>query len=445
MDDYRLIADRLAADIGEGRLRPGDRLPPQRRFAREHGIAPSTATRVYSELVRRGLAVGEVGRGTFIRAASPPADPALADPAAAPIDLELNFPLLPQQAELLAKSLSGLLRPEALGEGLRPTTPSGTAVVRETSAAALARGGWTPDPGKLLFAGNGRQAIAATFSALAGIGERVAVEALTYPVVKAIATRLGITLVPIEVDADGMVPEAVRAAHRISPLRAVYVQPAVQNPLGLTMSAGRRQALAEVLTELDVPAIEDGINGFLRDDLPPLLALASEQVILVDSLSKRLAPGMSLGFVVPPDRFADRIAAALRSGGWTALRFGMEVATRCMADGTLAEIEAAKRLDALARQELRAECLAEFSVRADPRSFHCWWDLPEQWRAETFVAAAARRGIAVSPAAAFTVGAGHAPSAVRLALSGPPPAQLKAALDQLAALARGTAEDAGTE
>ncbi|WP_218577245.1 GntR family transcriptional regulator [Phytohabitans rumicis] len=70
-EDYRLIADALADDVTAGRLRPGDRLPPQREFARARGIASSTAARVYGELVRRGLAVGEVGRGTFVRAAAP--------------------------------------------------------------------------------------------------------------------------------------------------------------------------------------------------------------------------------------------------------------------------------------------------------------------------------------------------------------------------------------
>ncbi|MFD8741187.1 GntR family transcriptional regulator, partial [Streptomyces sp. NPDC059618] len=69
MADFRLIADRIAGDIASGRLRPGQQLPPQRRFARRHRIAPSTAGRVYGELVRRGLVVGEVGRGTFVRAA----------------------------------------------------------------------------------------------------------------------------------------------------------------------------------------------------------------------------------------------------------------------------------------------------------------------------------------------------------------------------------------
>ena len=68
MEDYRLFADRLAAD-GAGRLRPGDRLPPQRHSPARTASPASTASRVYGELVRRELAVGEVGRGTFVQAA----------------------------------------------------------------------------------------------------------------------------------------------------------------------------------------------------------------------------------------------------------------------------------------------------------------------------------------------------------------------------------------
>ncbi|MDF3149595.1 winged helix-turn-helix domain-containing protein, partial [Streptomyces sp. T21Q-yed] len=69
MNDYRRLAEHIADDITAGRLKPGERLPPQRVFARRRGIAGSTAGRVYAELVRRGLVVGEVGRGTFVRAA----------------------------------------------------------------------------------------------------------------------------------------------------------------------------------------------------------------------------------------------------------------------------------------------------------------------------------------------------------------------------------------
>ncbi len=439
MDDYRAIADQLAADVAAGRLRPGDRLPPQRWFARDRGIASSTAARVYGELVRRGLAVGEVGRGTFVRAAAGPVEPALAEPAASGrVDLELNFPVLPEQAALLSRSLARLVRPERLAATLRPTGASGTAAARDAGAALLARGGWTPDPQDLLFAGSGRQAIAAAVAALVPPGERLGVERLTYPVVKGIASRLGVTLVPLAMDEAGVLPEALDDG---PPLRAIYLQPALHNPLGVTMPEQRREALADRLRRGGTLAIEDSIYGFLREDLPPLAALAPDHVVVVDSLSKRIAPGLTLGFVVAPRTIGPEVASALRAGTWMASGFALDAATAWMTDGTAAAIAAAKRTDAATRQQLAAERLAGFDLRADPHAYHCWWELPEPWRADTFVAAAARRGIAVSPAGSFTVSPGHVPNAVRLALASPPLDTLASALDVLAELARCGPED----
>ncbi|GLY87000.1 PLP-dependent aminotransferase family protein [Actinoallomurus iriomotensis] len=442
MDDYRRIADALAAEIAAGRLRPGDRLPPQRQFARRHGIAGSTAARVYGELVRRGLAVGEVGRGTFIRAAAPSSEPALAEPARARVDLELNFSLPPEQPALLARSLGGMLRPDVLADALTPMGAAGTRAAREAAAAMLSRPGWSPDPGRLLLAGNGRQAIAAALAALVPAGERVGVEELTYPLVKGIAARLGLTLVPLAMDECGVLPEAIRSA---GPLRAVYLQPTLHNPLGVTMPERRRSEVAAALRDLGIHAVEDGIYAFLRDGPPPLAAFAPDQVIVADSLSKRVAPGLTVGFAVAPEAIGDRVASALRSGGWTAPRFAVEAATRWLTDGTVAALQEIKRRDAAARQRLVREHLAEFAVEADPQAFHCWWRLPAPWRADTFVAAAARRGIAVTPGAAFTVVAAHAPNAVRLALSAPPPDTLARALAALAALARSAPEDTEIE
>jgi DNA-binding transcriptional MocR family regulator len=88
--DYTTYADAIAADIAAGHLKAGDRLPPQRAFAYQKAIAVSTAGRVYAELLRRGLVVGEVGRGTFVAGAS--IHPALPrERHDGPIDLEFNF------------------------------------------------------------------------------------------------------------------------------------------------------------------------------------------------------------------------------------------------------------------------------------------------------------------------------------------------------------------
>lgn len=447
MKDYRSVADAVAEQIRTGILRPGDQLPPQREFAQQYGIAGSTAARVYRELARRGLTLGEVGRGTFVRAESShvPVAPALTEPARSRIDLELNYPVVPEQTALLAEGLAGLMRPDVLGDALRPVGAAGLPGVRESAADLLARGGWRPEPERVQFAGNGRQAIAAAITALVPSGGRLGVEALTYPIVRAVATRLGITLVPLAMDGSGLIPEAVEEAHRSGPLSAVYVQPALHNPLSLTMPPERLGRLAEVLLRLGIPAIEDTVWAFLRDELPPLAALAPERTVLLDSLSKRVAPGLTLGFVVAPGALTGDIGTALRSGGWTPMRFALECAHRWQQDGTVQTLVKAKQREAVVRQGLAARHLAGFDVQSDPRSFHCWWRLPRPWRADAFVAAAARHGIGVAPAAAFTVGRGNAPHAIRLGLATPRADVLVQALDTLAELARSAPDDLVTD
>jgi DNA-binding transcriptional MocR family regulator len=434
---YAELADAIAADIAAGRLKAGDRLPPQRAFAYTRGIAASTASRVYGELLRRGLAVGEVGRGTFIAGGKQPM--ALSEPDTSRVDLEFNFPILPEQFDLVGKSLSELHRPHVLRMALSPASSRGTAAQREAAAHVMARSGWQPDAEALVFAGNGRQAIAASAGALVAVGGRLGVEAITYPLVKGLAARLGLTLVPLAVDAEGLRPDAIAKAHREAPLAAVYLQPVLHNPLGVTLTPARREDLARVLVRLDLMAIEDMVYGFLCDG-PPLAALAPRHCLVIDSLSKRIAPGLAFGLVHAPVDLRERLVASLRSGGWAAQAYALEAGQRLIHDGTADKIARMKREDAVQRQRLARECLAGFCLQGDPCAYHLWLGLPEPWRSEAFVATAARRGIALTPSRAFTVGQGHAPNAVRLALASPPLARLREALLTLARLLR-----AGTE
>ncbi|MET9832133.1 PLP-dependent aminotransferase family protein [Streptomyces sp. NPDC006385] len=436
MDDYRRLADRVADDITAGRLKPGDRLPPQRVFARRRGIAGSTAGRVYAELVRRGLVVGEVGRGTFVRAAPEGTGRTLVEAAtAAPVNLELTYPSAPGQPELVARSLAPLLRSDVLTEALRPAAATGTPEARAAAAALLATPRWHPAPDRFLFTGNARQAVAATLASLVRPGGRVGAEALTYPVVKEIAARLGITLVPLATDAQGPLPESVAAAHRTAPLSALYLQPTLHNPTSLTTSPERRRQLARLAVDLNIPVVEDRIWSFLTDD-DPLAAHAPDLTHVVDGLSKRVAPGLTVGFVVVPEERVEAVAAAVRSGGWSAGGFAVAAAVRWIADGTVRRLVAAKRADAAHRQRLLGEELRGFAVRSDPRGCFAWWELPAPWRADTFTAAAAAHGIAVTPGPAFAVDPSRTPDAVRLGLASAPEPDLRRALRTLAGVVR---------
>lgn len=432
--DYRAVADAVAAEIAAGRLRPGDRLPPQRDFAYARGIAVSTASRVYAELARRGLVLGEVGRGTYVRSDLGAPGTIQAEPPPAAIDLQRTHSHLPQQESLLAETLAALPRLGASEAALSQFGPAGTPRARAVAARFLARDGYAPDPDGILFTGNGRQALAAALAALAPPGERIGCEPLTYPVVKGIAARLGIALVPLPMDAEGVRPEAVLQVHRAQPLAGLYLQPTLQNPLGATMGLGRRAEIAALSAETGLTVVEDAVYGFLSDAVP-VAALAPERTILIDSLSKRVMPGLTIGLIASPPALVDRLAASVRQGGWTAMGLPLAAGVHWMSDGSAARLALAKRADAAARQALAREALAGLSVRGDPSAYHLWLELPETWRAEAFAAAALRRGIALIPAASFAVSPGYAPNAVRLALAVPARDDLARALGELRRLA----------
>src|SRR6266849_1320170 len=365
--EYAKLADAVAAEIASGALKPGDRLPPQRSFAYERKIATSTASRVYAELLRRGLVVGEVGRGTFISGEARRGIAAATEPRGARIDLEFNYPLLPTQSALNAKSLEGLNRPEALDIALRQATSFGTQAARKVTADYLTRQNrdWSPKPERMVFTANGRQCIAAALAAVVPTGGRCGVEALTYPFIKGIAARLGVTLV----------------------------------------------------------------------------ALAPDRCVVLDSLSKKVAPGLSLGFVVPPLRLRENVMAAVRSGGWTASGFAFAAAQQLMGDGTAAELARLKRIDAQQRQKIAVACLSGLEIQTHSKSYHLWLTLPPHWRSQTFVAAAARRDIALTTSTTFAVSPGHAPNGVRLALAAPPIDQLETALRTLSGMLSAKEED----
>jgi DNA-binding transcriptional MocR family regulator len=444
MPDFHTVADTVAATISSGRLPPGTRLPPQRTFAYEHGIAVSTASRVYAELVRRGLVVGEVGRGTFVRAPETLRASMASEPAVVPIDLQFASALSLEQAALMAPAVKALSGPAALYGTLTALGPFGPKLAGETVADFLRHPRWTPDPTGILFSGGGRQGIASVVAALCKPGDRIGVEPLTYPSIMRAAAQRGLQLVPIAIDGEGIDIAALTKAHRAKPLAAIYIQPSVHNPLGISMTPSRREALAHALERLGLVCIEDAVFAFLSD-ATPLVAYAPDRVIFIDSMQKRIAPGTGVGFIAAPPQLKDHVATAMRAGGWVASALSMNLALAWIADGTAKHIARLKREDARARQALAAKILANATVLADKRAFHLWLELPDPWRADTFVSAAAQLGVAITPASAFAVTPGHAPNAVRIAISAPPLKALEHGLRTIKSLLASSPYDAPME
>ena len=437
---YARIADRIAGRIANGDLPIGTRLPPQRAFAFEEGIAVSTASRVYEELRRRGLVAGEVGRGTFVTNRFAALDPSFQEPSAAGIDLEIVFRLSDVARDQISTSTNRFFRGGITEKAAAPPSVQGNSQALKALAELTTTDGFQVEPQALLLAGSGKEAIAASLSALAPRGGRIAVEALTYPFVIAAARLLGIELVPLQMDDEGIIPETL-AHHAAIGLDGIYLQPTLQSPLVLTMTQTRRKAIAEILVKHDLVAIEDRVYGFLKSS-PSIASYAPAQVIQIDSLSKRLMPGLALGMIAAPARLHDQLARAIRAGGWMAPSLSVELARHWIEEGIVDAVENLKRKDAALMFKIAKEALANLDFRGASDALHGWLELPATWRGESFAAACAELGIAVAPGHAFAVMPGTAPSGVRIAYSAPDLKTWKFALQELARVAQ---RDASTD
>ena len=131
----------------------------------------------------------------------------------------------------------------------------------------------------------------------------------------------------------------------------------------------------------------------------------------------------------------------VRSGGWTASGYAFAAGQRLMDDGTASELSRLKRIGAAKRQQIAAKYLSDFEIHANSKSYHLWLTLPPHWRSQTFVAAAARREIALTPSTTFAATPGHAPNAVRLALAAPTMEQLDTGLRILSGILHAREED----
>ena len=419
---YRAIADAIADDIGAGRLAASDRLPPQRQLADALGLNFSTVARGYVEAQRRGLIASRVGQGTVVtgRLAPEPALPAAAPRRPALVDFSMNLPPEPDDPALVARmreglaaisgDLVGLLRYQGFG-GARDD--------KEAALAWLSRRGLAVPANRLLVCPGTHSALLATLSTLCRPGDAVCCEALTYPGARSLAAHLGLTLIGLPGDAEGIDAAAFAATCVKHRPKALYLNPTLLNPTTVTVSRARREAIVEVARRYAVAIIEDDAYGFLPPDAPATFsALAPETTYHVAGLAKCLGAGLRIAYLVAPSaRAALPLAANLRAATVMASPLTAALATRWILDGTAEAVLDFVRRETIARQRLAAAALPPSLVEADPHGFHIWMRLPEPWSRSAFASQSRSTGIGVVASDPF-VAAGAAPEAVRICLGG---------------------------
>ncbi|NKQ11129.1 aminotransferase-like domain-containing protein [Pseudomonas sp. SST3] len=425
---YLALVDAIASAIARGELKPGDRLPPQRRLAWALGLNPSTAMQAYREAARRHLVGGEVGRGTYVLASSREASLfRLKMPDAHPelVDLSTNLPILDPDDEDMQRSMAALCATGKL------TSLQGYPSARSLQRGQLAVSGWLRGrvveipPQQVLLCAGAQQGVLAALIGLCDPGEPVLVEALTSPGIKAAGRQLRLPLHGVAMDELGILPDDFDRLARATSARVAVLTPCMQNPTAASMNAQRREAIAAVARRHGLLIIEDDIYGALGDE-PPLAATLPERTLLISSLSKTVAPGLRLGFIAGPDRWLSRIDPERQATSWALSTLCLQIGCDWLEDGTAARRLAWQREQMTRRWRLARKLLGSVSSNASP---HLWLELDE---GQNLPLLCRDIGIEAAMADVFAVGHG-APNALRLSLTAAPSlAVLKARLESLA-------------
>jgi len=416
---YMQIAAAIADDIVTGRLMAEQRLPPQRKLAEVLGIDFTTVARAYTEAQRRGLVDSQVGRGTFVCGRRRPAIPRVVE-GRPNIDLSMNMPPEPESEEASALMQAGYADVgKRMRHLLRYQDFCGSAEDRAAGALWLRRRGLAIDPERVLVTAGAQCALLAVLATLAPPGSVICCEELTYPGLRALAGQLGLRLVGLPMDSEGIDAVAFAAACAQYAPKALYCNPTVQNPTTLTMSAQRREALVEVARFHGVPVIEDDAYGFLPRSGPPAMAsMGPDITFYIAGLAKCVGAGLRVAYMVAPDTHAAaRLASAIRATTVMVSPFTAALATRWIRDGAADLILGAIRKECAVRQKIAARALPAGSYASAPDAFHLWIPLPSPWTRQAFLMRLQASGIGVVTSDSFWVSA-QPPEAVRVCIGG---------------------------
>jgi GntR family transcriptional regulator / MocR family aminotransferase len=344
----------LKAAITDGRLTAGVKLPATRKSAVFFGVSRNTAAEVYARLVNEGHAVTRLGAGTYVAHSVPSPRSAGGQAIEQPSAHRLNeFWLRPDVSAAMSfwrdrpdnsprKGANVDFRPAMVDSRLFPLD-----VFRRVSAKQLRGLERKPASYKspqgnqgnfhlrnaiikhiaitravvcqaddILVTSGAQQAFDVLARALVTPNETVvAVEDPGYPPMRVAFAAAGAKLVPVGVDAEGLIIEQL--PHDVG---VICVTPSHQFPLGITMSMRRRQALVEFAHARGAVIVEDDYDGEFRYEGSPLEALrtsrTSDVVFYVGTFSKCMLASLRLGFIVAPNWAMRTLVAAKNCLDW---------------------------------------------------------------------------------------------------------------------------------
>ncbi|UWR20868.1 PLP-dependent aminotransferase family protein [Sulfitobacter sp. S190] len=426
---YKSVVAAIRKGIDEGVLLSGDKLPPVRDLGWKLGMTPGTVARAYTILTDEGVLEAEVGRGTFVADERIPEKPlnlieidSVVHKTGGDTDtVNLFSPHLPNagQSQLIKKLLVDI--------GTEP--PSGVMHYPSRRGAKEARTGMvrflrgTPigpiEERDIVLSHGGQNAIMLIFQTiLKGRRPVIFVEDLAYPGFRRAAEALRADVVPVAMDADGIIPDALATlAERHAEAQILCTSPEVHSPTCGFTPLERRLELVEVARRHDLQIVEDDCYRMGQSEAEGYRQLAPERGWYLTSLSKSITPALRVGCAIGP---RDRTSALQRVAehGFFGLATPMtDLTAALLHHPQIDDVMAGCRNGVSTYVKTAVNILGRYDLhwREDVPFF--WLNLPDGWRAGKFCSEAEVRGVRVRAAEEFAARHANAPHAVRIAVN----------------------------
>jgi 2-aminoadipate transaminase len=251
-------------------------------------------------------------------------------------------------------------------------------------------------------------------------------------------------IVHAEMDADGLVPDALRQAIRATRaagrrIKFLYTIPNFHNPAGVTLSVARRHEIVEICAEEGILIVEDnpyGLLGFERDPLPAMRSLQSENIIYLGSFSKTFAPGFRVGWALAPPSVREKLVLAQESATLCPPQFSqMAISSYLAAHDWQGQIKQFREMYR-ERRDAMVSALSDLmpaTVRwnVPDGGFYVWLTLPPGVNAKAMLPRAVTARVAYVPGTAFFAD-GFGSSAMRLSYCYPTPERIREGVRRLA-------------